>query len=105
MIRKLVTLVVTGLCATVVADLPEVDPAIKARLLAQLRAELAAGGVPPSSGPLRVHKDGSESMRIGADQVSIVVATTKADGTLQTQCVIGAEAAAEVMASAPKPKP
>ena len=99
MIRMLMTLFFSGLCAVAVAQLPAVDPQIKARLLTQLRAQLAAEGVHATSGPLQVHHDASESLRIGADQVSVVVATTNDDGTLDTQCVRGVDAAAAVLAT------
>ena len=99
----LILLAVFGLCSAAVAQEPTVDPKIKARLLDQLRAQLAASGVPSASGPVTTHSDGSESMRLGADQVSVVVATVNAEGELETQCVRSASAAAEILATDQSP--
>ncbi len=88
-----------GITVNAQGQLVQIDEARRAQLVAQLRASMAAAGTPASSGPVRALADGTHAMRVGAEHTAFIVAQTNDDDTLDVRCVLGAQAAADVIAA------
>ncbi len=87
-----------GITVDAQGQLVHIDEARRAQLVAHLRAAMAAAGTPAKSGPAKALSDGTQALRMGAEHTAFVVAYTNDDDTLEVQCVMGVDAAAQVLA-------
>lgn len=88
-----------GITVNAQGKLVQINATRRAQLVAQLRASLAASGTPASSGPIRTLPNGTQAMKLGAEHTAFIVAATNADDSLDVRCVLGAQAAADVIAA------